>query len=106
MAWMFLLIAGLFEMGFTTFLKLSESFTRFWPTVAFFVLAILSFASLSLSLKSIPLGTAYAVWTGIGAFGTALIGMAFFGESTNFWRLFFLLCLILSIIGLKAAHQD
>lgn len=106
MAWMYLLVAGLFEVGFTTFLKLSANFTRFWPTVAFYALAILSFASLSMSLKSIPLGTAYAVWTGIGAFGTALIGIAFFGESTNFWRLFFLICLILSIIGLKAAYQE
>lgn len=106
MAWLYLLVAGLFEIGFTTFLKLSESFTRFWPTVTFLVLAALSFASLSLSLKSIPLGTAYAVWTGIGAFGTALMGIAYFGESTDFWRIFFLICLILSIIGLKLAHPD
>ena len=104
MAWLYLLFAGLFEVGFTTFLKLSENFTRFWPTCAFFLLAILSFSALSYSLKAIPLGTAYAVWTGIGAFGTALIGIAFFGESTDFWRIFFLLCLILSILGLKIVH--
>lgn len=104
MAWLYLVIAGLFEVGFTTFLKLSEGFTRFWPSVTFLMLAILSFTSLSLSLKTIPLGTAYAVWTGIGAFGTAVIGIAYFGESTEFWRVFFLLCLILSIIGLKFVH--
>lgn len=104
MAWVYLFIAGLFEVGFTTFLKLSAGFTRVWPTVTFFVLAGFSFISLSLSLKSIPLGTAYAVWTGIGAFGTALMGIAFFGESTDFWRIFFLICLILSIIGLKVIH--
>lgn len=101
MAWIYLCIAGLFEVGFTTFLKLSENFTKLWPTIIFFLLAILSFCSLSLSLKSIPLGTSYAVWTGIGAFGTALVGIVFFGESTDHWRLFFLFCLISSIIGLK-----
>ncbi|MBA3815249.1 MAG: multidrug efflux SMR transporter [Parachlamydiaceae bacterium] len=101
MAWIYLCIAGLFEVGFTTFLKLSENFTKPWPTITFFILAIFSFFSLSMSLKDIPLGTSYAVWTGIGAFGTAIVGITFFGEPTDFWRLFFLLCLILSIIGLK-----
>ena len=78
MAWLYLLIAGLFEIGFTTVLKLADNFSRFWPTVIFLTLAVLSFSSLSLSLKSIPLGTAYAVWTGIGAFGTAIIGIFIF----------------------------
>lgn len=101
MDWAFLIIAGFLEIAFTTFLKLSNHFTNFWPTVAFFILSILSFTCLSFSLNSIPLGTAYAIWTGIGAFGTALIGIAFFGESTEMMRLFFLLLLISSIIGLK-----
>ena len=101
MGWIYLLIAGLFEIAFTTFIKLSDSFTRLWPTVTFIILAIFSFITLSMSLKTIPLGTAYAVWTGIGAFGTALIGIFYFGESTDFWRVFFLFCLIASIIGLK-----
>lgn len=101
MDWVFLFIAGLFEVGFTTFLKLSNHFTRLWPTVAFLTLSVLSFGFLSFSLKSIPLGTAYAIWTGIGAFGTALVGIICFGEATDFWRLFFLVCLISSIIGLK-----
>lgn len=101
MEWVYLFIAGLFEIGFTTFLKLSNNFTRLWPTVTFITLAFCSFFTLSLSLKSIPLGTAYAVWTGIGAFGTALIGIFYFGEPTDVWRLFFLLLLITSIIGLK-----
>lgn len=104
MDWFFLLIAGLFEVGFTTSLKLSDNYTRFWPTLCFFILAFLSFGALSTSLKTIPLGTAYAVWTGIGAFGTAMIGILYFGESTEFWRLFFLMLLILSIIGLKVVH--
>lgn len=101
MSWIYLVIAGLFEIGFTTFLKLSENFTRFWPTVSFLVLAVFSFLALSMSLKAIPLGTAYAVWTGIGAFGTALIGIMYFSESADFWRILFLITLISSIIGLK-----
>ncbi len=104
MNWIYLLIAGLFEVGFTTSLKLSENFTRVWPTISFLVLAVMSFFSLSLSLKSIPIGTAYAIWTGIGAFGTALVGILYFGESTDFWRLFFLFCLISSIVGLKLVY--
>jgi quaternary ammonium compound-resistance protein SugE len=106
MNWIYLCIAGLFEVGFTTFLKLSENFTKFWPTLAFFILAVFSFGFLSLSLKSIPLGTSYAIWTGIGAFGTAFVGIFFFGESADFWRIFFLLGLILSIIGLRLASSS
>jgi quaternary ammonium compound-resistance protein SugE len=101
MAWIYLVIAGFFEIGFTTFLKLSDNFTRLWPTVCFFILSVFSFLFLSFSLKEIPLGTAYAVWTGIGAFGTVLIGIFYFGEATDPWRLFFIFCLIFSIIGLK-----
>ncbi len=101
MGWIYLLCAGLLEIGFTTSLKLTDNFTRLWPTIAFLIFAFLSFSFLSLSLASIPLGTAYAIWTGIGAFGTALIGIAFFEEPTHFWHLFFLFCLIGSIIGLK-----
>ncbi len=102
MGWIYLLFAGLCEIGFTTFLKLSENFKYFWPSVGFLALAALSFSLLSSSLKTIPLGTAYAVWTGIGAFGTALIGIAFFSEPADFWRIIFLFLLIFSIIGLKA----
>jgi quaternary ammonium compound-resistance protein SugE len=101
MGWIYLLFAGLCEVGFTTFLKLSDNFTKIWPSMTFLGLAVVSFFSLSLSLKHIPLGTAYAIWTGIGAFGTALMGMAYFGEPTDFWRIFFLAGLITSIIGLK-----
>lgn len=88
-------------MGFTTFLKLSLNFTRFWPSVGFFVLSIGSFIFLSLSIKQIPLGTAYAVWTGLGACGTALIGMLFFNEPLEAGRLFFLALIITAVIGLK-----
>ena len=101
MDWIYLLIAGLCEIGFTTFLKLSDNFTRLWPTLMFIFLAACSFISLSMSLKSIPIGTSYAVWTGIGAFGTAVVGIIYYGEATDFWRLFFLAMLISSILGLK-----
>lgn len=106
MSWILLLLAGVFEIGFTTFLNLSNHFTRSVPTLGFMTCAMLSFFLLSLSLKTIPLGTAYAVWTGIGAFGTAVVGILFFKESTDFWRIFFLFCLIASIIGLKWVSHE
>ncbi len=106
MDWIYLLLAGICEIGFTTCIKLSENFSRLQPTIGFLSLAFFSFIALSASLRSIPLGTAYAVWTGIGAFGTALIGIFFFGESADLWRVFFLLCLIGSIIGLKVVSSS
>lgn len=101
MAWFYLVIAGLFEVGFTTSLKLSNNFSVGKWTAAFFVCISLSFYFLSEATKSIPMGTAYAVWTGIGAVGTAIIGMVFFNEPTYFARVFFVALLIGSIIGLK-----
>lgn len=101
MAWIFLIMAGVFEIGFTTCLKLCEGFTKLWPSVGFAICAILSFGLLTLAIKGIPLGTAYAVWTGIGAFGTALVGMIFFRDPVTTLRLIFLLLLISSIVGLK-----
>lgn len=101
MAWIYLFIAGFFEISFTTFLKYSDGFTKLWPSIGFFVCGIFSFYFLTLGMKSIPLGTAYAVWTGVGAFGTAIIGIIYFGDPANFSRIFFLGLLIVSIIGLK-----
>ena len=101
MGWLILLLAGICEVGFTTLMKLSENFTRLWPTIGFAACAIASFLLLSFALKTIHLGTAYAVWTGLGAFGTALIGICFFGEPSNPMRLVFLFGLIAMIIGLK-----
>ncbi len=101
MAWGLLVLAGLFEVGFTTCLKLSESFTKPLPSMGFLVCAILSFWLLTKAAETIPLGTAYAVWTGIGAFGTAVIGICFFGDPSTTLRLVFLVLLIGSIIGLK-----
>jgi quaternary ammonium compound-resistance protein SugE len=101
MGWLILLLAGICEVGFTTMMKLSENFTRLWPTIGFAVCAMASFALLSFALKFIPLGTAYAVWTGLGAFGTALIGIWYFGEPSNPMRMVFLFGLIAMIVGLK-----
>ena len=106
MAWIYLLIAGLFEVAFTTSLKLSNNFTNSKWTVAFFVSISLSFHFLNEAIQKIPLGTAYAVWTGIGAVGTALIGFFFFNESAYFWRVFFILLLIGSIVGLKLVSPN
>jgi quaternary ammonium compound-resistance protein SugE len=101
MAWVYLIIAGCFEIGFTTSLKLSNNFSQRWWSVMFFVSITLSFYFLNKAIETIPMGTAYAVWTGIGAVGTVIIGVIFFREPSDFWRLFFLFLLIGSILGLK-----
>lgn len=100
-SWFILSIAGLFEVGFTTCMKLSEGFTQIKYTVGFLIFASLSFLFLNKAVIQIPLGTAYAVWTGIGAFGTALIGMIFFKDPVSYLRILFLILLIGSILGLK-----
>jgi len=101
MAWIYLVVAGLFEVGFTTSLKLSNNFTVAKWSIAFFICISLSFHFLNQAIKAIPMGTAYAVWTGIGAVGTAIIGIVFFNEPSYFFRIFFICLLIGSIIGLK-----
>ncbi|MBA2225269.1 MAG: multidrug efflux SMR transporter [Thermogemmata sp.] len=106
MPWLLLILAGLFECGFTTCLKLSEGLTRPFWSAAFLVLSVISFGLLTLAAQTIPLGTAYAVWTGIGAFGTALIGILWFGDPVTFWRIVFLSGLIICLIGLKWASPD
>ena len=101
MSWTFLFIAGLFEICFTTFLKLSEGFTKPVMTGFFFLFSLLSFLCLNKSLETIPLGIAYAVWTGIGAAGTACVGVYFFGEHLSVGKVIFLSTLVGSIFGLK-----
>jgi quaternary ammonium compound-resistance protein SugE len=105
MSWIILIVAGLFEVGFTTCLKLSNNFSDWKWSAGFFICITLSFMLLNKAVQTIPLGTGYAVWTGIGAAGTALIGMFFFKEPTDFWRLFFIFSLIASIVGLKLVSQ-
>ncbi|HEX6225704.1 MAG TPA: multidrug efflux SMR transporter [Chryseolinea sp.] len=101
MAWLYLIGAGLFEVAFTTCLKLSNNFAHKWWSTAFFISITLSFYLLNKAIQTIPIGTGYAVWTGIGAVGTAIVGIFLFNEPAFFWRVFFLTLLIGSIIGLK-----
>lgn len=104
MNWFLLIIAGLFEVGFATCLgkarETSGNAAIFWM-IGFFLCLSISMTLLYKVTQTLPIGTAYAVWTGIGAFGTVLIGILVFKEPVHFWRLFFLFTLIASIIGLK-----
>lgn len=103
MNWILLIIAGLFEVGFATCLgKAREEGTNTtWWMAGFLVCLAISMVLLYQASKTLPIGTAYAVWTGIGAVGTVLVGIFFFGEQVSFWRIFFLSTLVLSIVGLK-----
>jgi quaternary ammonium compound-resistance protein SugE len=101
MAWIILFIAGLFEIAWAIGLKYSEGFTKFWPSAFTIVCLIISMALLALSVKTLPVGTAYGVWTGIGAVGTAILGMILFGESKELIRIFFILLIVIGIVGLK-----
>lgn len=100
-AWALLFVSGLLEVAFTTLLKLSQGLQRPLPTLGFLVVAPASLWLLSQVLEEIPVGTAYAVWTGIGAVGTALIGLRFFGESASPVRLAWLGLLVVGLIGLR-----
>ncbi len=101
MSWLFLVLAGIGEIGFVTFMKLSEGFTRRKYSVLTGLSAFASFYFLAKSLLELPVGTAYGIWTGIGAVGSVLIGMFFWGESRNWKRLVFIAMIIGSVIGLK-----
>ena len=102
--WIIVAIAGLMETGWALGLKYSDGFTRLWPTVFTGVSLVVSMALLGIAVKTLPLGTAYAVWTGIGAAGTFLVGIAFFGDQLNFMRSLGVLLIIGGVITLKAAH--
>lgn len=106
MDWLLLFIAGLLETGWAIGLKYSEGFTKFWPSVATVGLMAASFFLLSQALKTIPIGTGYAVWTGIGAVGTVVVGMAFLGESRDIGRIFCLFLIVAGIGGLKFFSSD
>lgn len=101
MAWALLLLAGLFEVGFTTCLRLSEGFRHPWWTAGFFVCVVISFFLLERAQRTIPLGTAYAVWVGIGAVGTVIVGIWLFREPLETARMVLLAVLVGSIIGLR-----
>ena len=100
-AWIYLIIAGIFEMLWVVTLKLSEGFTKIVPIILTVIFMLFSLVFLSLSFNSIPMGTAYACWTAIGAVSIIIVGILFFGESATVLRLFFLTLVIAGIIGLK-----
>ena len=101
MTWFYLILAGLLEVGWAIGLKYTHGFTRLWPSVATVACMVVSFAFLSLALKTLPVGTAYAVWTGIGAVGTAVLGMVLLGESREAARIVCLVLIVAGIVGLK-----
>lgn len=101
MAWTYLFIAGLLEIVWAVGLKYTEGFTKLWPSAGTVLAMIASFFFLSLALKTLPIGTAYAIWTGIGAVGTAIIGLIFFGESRETLRILCILLIVAGIVGLK-----
>lgn len=101
MAWILLIIAGLLEIGWAIGLKYTEGFTRLWPSVATLGAMVASIALLGLAVRTLPLGTAYAVWTGIGAVGTVLLGIVLFGEAATIARLICVAMIVAGIAGLK-----
>jgi quaternary ammonium compound-resistance protein SugE len=101
MSWIILFVAGLFEVAWAIGLKYTEGFSKFWPSVFTVACMIISMMGLAYAVKQLPVGTAYAVWTGIGAVGTAILGIILFGESKEMIRIFFIFLIIVGIIGLK-----
>jgi quaternary ammonium compound-resistance protein SugE len=102
MAWIFLVIAGIFEVVWAIGLKYTEGFTKLIPSLITLAGMAISFYFLSMAVKTLPIGTAYAIWTGIGAAGAVILGMILFGEPRNLLRLMFVAFILIGIIGLKA----
>lgn len=104
---MYLLLARLFEIGFAIFIKLMDRHKNIPWTIAFYVCVVLSFGLIERAARSIPIGTAYEAWTGIGGVGVATIGMAFLGDTITPWRVVFLILLVCALVGLKftSGHQ-
>ncbi|NLE87266.1 MAG: quaternary ammonium compound efflux SMR transporter SugE [Myxococcales bacterium] len=103
MAWIILFVAGLLEVGWAVGLKYTDGFTRLWPTVATAIALVASMGLLGLAVRTLPLGTAYAVWTGIGTVGTALLGILLFREPATALRLVCIALILAGIVGLKFA---
>jgi len=101
MAWLCLVVAAVFEIGWAVGLKSTQGFTRLWPSVFTIAAMVASMTLLAMAVRSIPIGTGYAVWTGIGALGTAVLGMILFAEPVTAARIFFLLLIVCGIVGLK-----
>lgn len=106
MAWLILAIAGLFETAWAIGLKYTDGFTRLWPTVGTVIAMVISVFMLGLAMRTLPVGTAYAVWTGIGTLGTVVLGIYLFGDSANAGRLLCVAMILAGIIGLKILSPD
>ncbi len=105
MNWFYLILAGVFEIGWPLGLKLSQTMSsKYWGILIAVISMSLSGLFLWIAQKTIPLGTAYAIWTGIGAVGTLLVGIVCFGDSANIWRMLSALFIVIGIVGLKLAH--
>jgi len=105
MSWFYLIVAGIFEIAWAMGMKFTMGFSRFWPTVAVLALMALSVYFLSLAVKTVPVGTAYAVWTGIGIAGTSILGMVWFGEPVDVPRVLLIFLILASVVGLKMLPQ-
>ena len=103
MAWFFLVLAGLFEVGWAIGLKYTDGFTRPWPTAATVLAMAISLGLLGVAMKTLPVGTSYAIWVGVGAVGTAILGIVLLGEPANAGRLVSLGLIVAGIVGLKLA---
>lgn len=101
MAWIVLIFAGLLEIGWAVGLKYTDGFTRLWPTVGTLAAMVVSMGLLGLVVRTLPVGTAYAVWTGIGAAGTVIVGILLLGEPASFARLFCVGLILIGVVGLK-----
>ncbi|MBD0270377.1 MAG: quaternary ammonium compound efflux SMR transporter SugE [Acetobacteraceae bacterium] len=106
MAWLVLIIAGLFEVVWAFAMKQSEGFTRFWPSVVTLTAMLVSFGLLAWSMRSLPLGTAYTVWTGIGAVGAFVVGIVFLGEAANAFRLLAALLIVSGLLLMKLSSPS
>lgn len=104
-AWLLVIVAGLLETGFAIALKLSDGFSKWVPTVAFAVCAVGSFSLLSTALRDLPVGPAYAVWTGIGAAGTAVVGIVVLGESAATLKLLSIVLIVAGVVGLQLTSE-
>lgn len=103
MPWILLILAGLLEVGWAIGLKYTEGFTRLWPSVGTVAAMAMSLALLGIAMKSLPVGTAYAVWVGVGAVGTVILGIVLFDEPANALRIGSVLLIVAGLVGLKLA---
>ncbi|MBL0028516.1 MAG: quaternary ammonium compound efflux SMR transporter SugE [Rhodanobacteraceae bacterium] len=106
MNWFILFLAGLLEIAWAIGLKYSEGFTKLWPSFWTVITMVASMVLLAIAMKSLPVGTAYAVWVGIGAVGTVVLGVVLFNESADFWRMASVGLIVAGIVGLKLATSD